>query len=228
MCGKFTAKRWWRMVTDYAVAAAGENTEAGGDDPAAYAVMGMLPVIVRDPTGHGRVIKPMRWGMAEGPSWKIPMPMHARSEKIEKTHPFKKPFETGQRGIVIFETFNEGEEVQNPKGVGTNTVQWIVDPQDGQPHGFAFVFETYQIAELAQPLLACAQVTVPANELIRRTIAYNQDDPRMPAILDPNDWATWLGETDAPLDQVKAVLKTVEGVTWKAERAPKPEKKPRR
>ena len=33
-------------------------------------------------------------------------------------------------------------------------------------------------------MLACVMVTVPASEMIRRTIMANQDDPRMPAILD--------------------------------------------
>lgn len=32
-------------------------------------------------------------------------------------------------------------------------------------------------------MLSCAMVTVPANELIRRTIKAKEEDPRMPAIL---------------------------------------------
>jgi len=54
-------------------------------------------------------------------------------------------------------------------------------------------------------------VTVPANELIRRSIKFQEDDPRMPAIL----------EDDAA---AKSVLKSTEGVNWSA--APEP-KKPR-
>jgi hypothetical protein len=33
---------------------------------------------------------------------------------------------------------------------------------------------------------------VPANELIRRTIKSQEDDPRMPAILEDDAWSTWL------------------------------------
>ncbi|MBS0251611.1 MAG: hypothetical protein JSR78_11180 [Proteobacteria bacterium] len=37
----------------------------------------------------------------------------------------------------------------------------------------------------------------------------------MPAILQPDDWAIWLGETDAPPAEVKAVLRTFEdGGNW--------------
>jgi len=64
--------------------------------------------------------------------------------------------------------------------------------------------------------------TVPANELLRRTFMANQDDPRMPAILDDSAWGDWLGETDVTPDQAKALLKTMEGVTWKV--APEPKK----
>jgi hypothetical protein len=37
----------------------------------------------------------------------------------------------------------------------------------------------------------------------------------MPAILQPEDWATWLGETDASLADPKAVLRTFDdGGNW--------------
>ena len=62
------------------------------------------------------------------------------------------------------------------------------------------------------------------NDLIRRAIKSREDDPRMPAILDDDAWSTWLGEQSATLAAAKAVLKTMEGVSWQA--APEP-KKPR-
>ncbi len=53
------------------------------------------------------------------------------------------------------------------------------------------------------------QVATPANALISRIT------DRMPAILQPEDWATWLGETDASPADVKAVLRTFEdGGNW--------------
>jgi hypothetical protein len=74
-------------------------------------------------------------------------------------------------------------------------------------------------------MLACVMMTVPANELIRRNVKPREEDPRMPAILEDEEaWATWLGERSAETVDVKAVLKTMEGVTWTM--APEP-KKPR-
>jgi putative SOS response-associated peptidase YedK len=49
---------------------------------------------------------------------------------------------------------------------------------------------------------------------------------RMPAILPRETWATWLGETDAPLSDVKALLRTFEdGGNWTME--PQATKPPR-
>ena len=64
-------------------------------------------------------------------------------------------------------------------------------------------------------------VTVPANGLIRRTIKPGEDDPRMPAILEDEDWPVWLGEEGAMPEDAKAVLKTMEGVNWTAAPEPK-------
>jgi putative SOS response-associated peptidase YedK len=106
----------------------------------------------------------------------------------------------------------------------TETRQWTVDPKDGQPRGFAFVWRRFEISDLPAPMLACVMATVPANELIRRTIKSQEEDPRMPAILEDDAWSTWLGEGDATPAMAKAVLRTMEGVNWQA--APEP-KKPR-
>ena len=71
------------------------------------------------------------------------------------------------------------------------------------------------------PILACVMVTVPANDLIRRAIKPGEDDPRMPAILEDEDWPVWLGEEDPALADAKAVLNTMEGVNWTAAPEPK-------
>jgi hypothetical protein len=44
----------------------------------------------------------------------------------------------------------------------------------------------------------------------------------MPAILKDDALATWLGEDGATPAAAKAVLKTMEGVTWTAAPEPKP------
>jgi hypothetical protein len=93
---------------------------------------------------------------------------------------------------------------------------------DGQPRGFAFVWRRYQIEDQPAPLLFCVMATVPANELIRRSIKPLEDEPRMPAILATFDvWKTWLGEDGVPSDAAKPLLKTMEGVNWTSALEPK-------
>lgn len=52
------------------------------------------------------------------------------------------------------------------------------------------LWRRFEIPDLPAPNLACVMATVPANELIRRTVKAQEDDPRMPAILEDDVWAT--------------------------------------
>lgn len=95
--------------------------------------------------------------------------------------------------------------------------------RDGQPRGFAFLWRSYEIVGQPAPLLFCVMATVPASELVRRSIKPLEDEPRMPAILESFDvWATWLGENGSTAAAAKGLLKTMEGVNWTA--APEPRK----
>ena len=227
MCGKFTALASWSEVVAFSqpLTESGGGEEPGGDDGSndeivTYRVGGLLPVIVWDAETRARRVVKMRWGFPDPRDWRRPRPIHARSETIDGKEPFRTPFHAGQRGIVIFRTFNEGEEVVKPSG-RTETRQWTVDPRDGQPRGFSFVWRRFEISDLPAPMLACVMATVPANELIRRTIKSQEDDPRMPAILEDDAWSTWLGEGDATPATAKAVLRTMEGVNWQTAPEPK-------
>lgn len=108
--------------------------------------------------------------------------------------------------------------------------QWTIDPTGGQPHGFSFIYTQAEVPNSPKPIWVCVMVTAPANELIRRTIKEEEDDPRMPAILAEgyDVWATWLGEAGNDPVAAKALLKTVEGVTWQTFPEPKKPRAPRK
>jgi len=234
MCGKFTALASWSEVVAFTQPLTGSGGEgAAGDDSGGndtvvtFRVGAPLPVIVWDAEARQRRVVKMRWGFPDPRDWRRPRPIHARAETVEAKEPFRRSFHAGQRGIVVFRTFNEGEEVTKPSG-RTETRQWTIDPRDGHPRGFAFVWRQFEIPDLPAPLLACVMVTVPANELIRRTVKARETDPRMPAILEDDAWSTWLGEDGAPPEEAKTVLRTMEGVNWQAApepKAPRPRKR---
>jgi len=211
----------WRQVVAFAQPLTTNPKDGGPDEQVSYGVAQPLPVIVWDRETKQRRIVPMRWGFPHPKNWRTPQPIHARSETIDTTKAFAQAFAEGQRGIVIFKTFNEGEETTTNTGK-PKTVQWTIDPQDGIPRGIAFVWRRFEVADLPHPMLACVMATVPASQLVR-TIMANREDPRMPAILEDADWDTWLGRNDSTPEQAKAVLKTMEGVNWKMEREKKSE-----
>lgn len=234
MCGKFTALVTWREIVDYSQAFTGDSgggggDEGGGEEIATYRVGGQLPVIIKSPEDGKRRIVPMRWGFPDRADWRRPKPIHARAETIDERQAFRVAFQNVQTGIVVFRTFNEGQEGLTSGGK-PKTKQWTINPRDGRPRGFAFLWDRFEIADLPAPLLCCVMVTVPASILIRETIKANEEDPRMPAILaDGYDvGATWLGESNATAAERKALLKTVEGVSWEAYPEPPRPRAPRK
>jgi len=209
MCGKFTAQASWRRVVEFSQ----PLTESPDDQIVTYRPMSMLPVIFFDKEAGTRRIVAMRWGFPHRSNPNRPEPIHVRSDTIDEKPTFRDAFLNGQRGIVVMQTFNEGKVLPNGK-----TEQWTVDPGDGVPRGFAFLWRRFEIAGQPAPLLACVMATVPPSNLIA------QITDRMPAILEAGDWATWLGENNASPAAAKAVLKTMECVRWQM--APEPRKPP--
>jgi putative SOS response-associated peptidase YedK len=108
----------------------------------------------------------------------------------------------------VVKTFNEGKEITPKK-----TEQHRIAPDDGMPLAIAVIWERW-----GDMLETFAMVTVPANSLIG-TIT-----DRMPAILAPEDWAAWLGETAAGIDALKVMLHPFEGDWTMQPETPRPKK----
>jgi putative SOS response-associated peptidase YedK len=189
MCGKFTARASWVRLVDYINDTSPSPDEA--DRSVNYRVMSQIPVIVWH-QGARRVV-PMRWGFPDPADWRRPRPIHARSETIGTTPSFSAAFRDGQRGIVLMQTFNEAPD---------SGEQHTVMPAG--PVGVAFVWRRFAIAD--QTMRACVMVTTPANTLLA-----GLPTDRMPAVLAPEDWASWL---EGSPEQAKACLRTVEDVRW--------------
>jgi hypothetical protein len=90
---------------------------------------------------------PMRWGYPKRGNWRAPDPIHARAETIDSKPTFAPAFQTGQRGIVLVKTFNEGKQV-SPKV----TEQYTIQLGDEPAGAIAFLFDQFSIPDLAQPL----------------------------------------------------------------------------
>ncbi len=195
MCGKFTQMlSWSELVT------LGDLLGAPRDDAQTVTPMRLATVITRDEEGRRRAVK-MRWGMV-GRGAKDPLSgtkhIHARAETIDTLPTFREAF-AHRRGLVAVSTFNEGKEI-----APTKTEQHVITPRDGKPLAIAVIWERWT-SHNAGELLTFAMVTVPANPLIA-TIT-----DRMPAVIAADNWGAWLGESDASVDALKAILKPFDG-----------------
>jgi putative SOS response-associated peptidase YedK len=188
----------WSQVVDYARVLSTDEP----DHSVTFRVMGNLPVIVWDRDRQCRRVVAMRWGFPAPGDWRRPQPIHARAETIDTMPAFAAAFADGQRGIVLATTFNEAPEQGEAE-------QHVVTPGDEKALGIAFVWRRFALEGIPSPLLAACMVTVPANSLLAAL-----PTSRMPALLAPEDWSLWLGETPASPARVKAVLKTMEGMRW--------------
>ncbi|MFM9850155.1 MAG: SOS response-associated peptidase family protein [Hyphomicrobiaceae bacterium] len=217
MCGKFTQMSSWDDVHAFS-----QPLTISAGEVVISTPMRIANIMRLNADGEREMVS-MRWGFAgkDDTAPTRPKHMHARCETIERLPTFKHAF-AHARGILMVHTFNEGEELPNGK-----TKQWVITPNDGQPIAIAVVCEEWSNG--AEVLQTFVQVTTLANVLISRIT------DRMPAILPHETWPAWLGETDALLGDVKALLQTYEdGGNWtmteqeanKRQRPPKATKPP--
>jgi putative SOS response-associated peptidase YedK len=199
MCGEFTQMMSWRQVRDLADLM-GRPEHIPRDDAVIGTPMRLCRIIHLDDSG-ARANSAMRWGFADRHAkspLERPKHMHARAETIDQLPTFAGDFAC-RRGILLTKTFNVGQELPNGK-----TIQHTITPRDDKPMAIAVVWEKWENRNEGT-LLTFVMVTTPSNTLIAGVA------DRMPAILQPQDWPLWLGETAAPLSRVKAILQTYAG-----------------
>jgi putative SOS response-associated peptidase YedK len=215
MCGKFTQMASWREVVAFSAPFSAVPEDAALD---VATPMRFAHVLRLDAEGR-REVAAMRWGFADKKAGAPDRPkhMHARAETIDERATFAEAFRE-RRGILLVATFNEGEELPSGK-----TKQWVITPKDRKPLAIAVIWEEWAKPDAQggeERLATFVMATTPPNALVA-TIT-----DRMPAILPPEAWPAWLGETDAPLADIKALLQTHEdGGAW--EMAPQERKSAR-
>jgi hypothetical protein len=91
MCGKFPAMASWAEVVAFSQPLSRGPAPGANDEPVALKVMGQLNVIVWDAQEQRRKVITMRWGLPHPKSWKVPQPIHARSETMDELKTFAGP-----------------------------------------------------------------------------------------------------------------------------------------
>jgi putative SOS response-associated peptidase YedK len=218
MCGKITQKvsQSWREYHAL-MDALGKPGDATQNDAPIETITPMRFAQILRLDGNGkRELVPMRWGFsalsAQTPG--KPDHIHARAETIDAKPTFREAFRA-RRGILVVNSFNEAEEITPSK-----TVQYVITPQGGRQLAIAVLWEAWENPDHGQ-LLTYVMATTAANTLISKIT------DRMPAVLAPEDCAAWLGEAPATPEELKAMLRPMEG-DWEMtqEKKTAPPKKP--
>ncbi len=169
--------------------------------PAAFNIPpGQAILAVRfNPKTKERTLEPLHWGLVPhfATDRKIAFKCtNARAETVDTLPSFRGAF--AKRRCLIpadgfFEWLTRGKK-KHPYAITRN---------DHQPFGIAGVWENWQEPATGEWLRTCAMITTSANALVAKI------HDRMPVILEPTEYAQWLGEEALPLHGLKQLLRPI-------------------
>jgi len=143
-------------------------------------------VVRRHPETGERHLDLLQWGLL--PNWskepeRAQRPINARAETVATSGLFRGAFKA-RRCIVPADAFYEWKAVEGGKQ------PYAIARRDGQPLAFAGLWEGFRWPD-GTVTRSYTIITTSANSDVADLHI------RMPVILEPADWAAWLGEVDA-------------------------------
>ena len=157
-----------------------------------------IGVVRRNPKTGARALDALVWGLV--PHWsKSTKPafnaINARAETVATTPAFRDAWQAGRRCLVPFDLFYEWQKQPD------DTKQpFAIAARDRAPLGLAGLWESKRLDD-GGVLRSFTILTTRANAMMAPL------HDRMPVIVAPDDWAAWLGDTDAPADALRALLR---------------------
>ena len=152
-----------------------------------------IAIVIND--GENRLVH-SRWGFV--PAWSKELKtgytmINARAETVAANRTFRHAFEK-QRCLVPADGFYEWDKKEKARK------PHYVHLASGRPMGFAGLYTIWNPPEGAS-IRTCAIITTVSNELLAPL------HPRMPAIVDEEDYSLWLDPARQDKDALQAVLK---------------------
>ena len=190
MCGRFTNRySWSELVRLYRLT----GMQPASNFPPRYNIAPtQTSFVVRLSEGQ-RELADLRWGLV--PFWakdlKIGSRMiNARSETCATMPAFRHAFKS-RRCLVVADGFYEWPTRQTPR---------LITTKDDEPFSFAGLWESWGPKD-GEKIETFTILTCPPNEFMEPI--HN----RMPVLLAQDSWATWLGETGATPEELRALCK---------------------
>jgi putative SOS response-associated peptidase YedK len=206
MCGRYPEPYQYKDINKYFAAVAKYEEENDFTPRYNIALTQFAPIIREDESE--RILIFMRWGLV--PSWAEDVSIgtrmiNARAETILEKPAYRKVF-LNRRCLVPAGWFYEW------KKEGTTKQPYLIRRRDRAPIAFAGLWERWMDSGTQKPLETFTIITTAANELVAPI------HERMPLILEPEDFETWLspGEPSAELRAAPKpdLLEAVPVSTW--------------
>lgn len=191
MCGRFALNENPRKLAEYFL------LSGDVDFSPSWNIAPSLRICTITADGEGsRHLNKMHWGLI--PSWAKDAMIgnklsNARGETVAEKPSFRSAFKA-RRCLIPASGFYEWK---TEKGV---KFPWYISLKSGDPMAFAGLWETWHPKE-GETIESCCIITTDANKLM---------DPihdRMPVILDPDQWATWLSPQEHQADKLLPLIR---------------------
>lgn len=131
----------------------------------------------------------LRWGLipffAKGVTPKYST-INAKIEKLEAGPAWRGPWKRGQRCVQLCAGFYEWHLTDSGR-----KQPFFIHLADQEVFGFASIWDR-SVSDEGVAVESCAIITMPGNELMREIHNTGANPYRMPAILAPSDFGTWL------------------------------------
>jgi putative SOS response-associated peptidase YedK len=185
MCGRFTNRYSWRQLKElYDLT----TPYMGSNFPPRYNIAPTQDTFVVRLKDGKRELESMRWGLvpwfAKDTKGAARM-INAQSETADTKPAFRDAWRNG-RCLVVADGFYEWPEPKKPR---------FITLKDNAPFAFAGLWDTWG----EQRLKTFTILTTAPNEFMAEV------HERMPVMLSPENWSTWLGETAVEAAQLKAL-----------------------
>ena len=192
MCGRVVSSLPRDFLAEHFSAEAGADPELA---PSYNAAPGAMLHVVAEGRA-GRHVGAMRWGLV--PPWadspdQGPRPINARAETLLTKRVFADALGMGHRCLVPVSGFFEFKATPEGKQ------PYLLTAPDGFPLAMAGLWSRWSRAG-AEPVVTFTIITTAANE----DVAPLHD--RMPVILRPADWNSWLDRRGRDVDRLNASL----------------------
>ena len=152
-----------------------------------------LPVVVS--AGGSRILTLIRWGLI--PPWAKDIKIgystfNARAETLTTRAAFRGAWRAGRRCLVLADGYYEWRD--------TDKQPFAIALANRGPMTLAGLWDAWR-SPAGERIKSFAIITTTANALLAPL------HDRMPAVIPPDCWADWLGETTKPASEVQSLLR---------------------